>query len=67
MMFQFKNIPSDLDNLHLGFSDIEPLKHGINSAVARKQHIFTYKGEEVLVAYARYIVSQLEELAREYQ
>ena len=66
-MFKFKNIPSYLEDLHLGFSDIEPLKHGVNSAVARKQQIFNYKGEEVLVPYARYIISQLEDLAREYQ
>ena len=66
-MFEFKNIPSDLANLQIGFSDIEPLQHKINSAVARKQHILNYKGEEVLVTYARYIVAQLEELAKEYQ
>ncbi len=63
----FQKSPSSLEKLHIGFSDIAPLKKEIRLAEKEERETFTYKGEFVLVPYARYLVQYLEGLAKEYQ
>ena len=57
---------SSLDNVDLGFSDIAELERLIDYTSKHSGEFFFFKGEKVLVPYARYLVTKLKELQKEY-
>ena len=50
----------------LNFSDVEELERLIDYTSKHSGEFFFFKGEKVLVPYARYLVTKLKELQKEY-
>lgn len=44
---------------YLGIDDLQPIKRAIQQAEAEGKDTFVYKGSEILVTYAKYLVEYM--------